>query len=198
MNIKEYMREIYMRVLYTLFSVIITCICAYAYTAQLIYILAAPLEEAHNARNEIFCASHNMTGEEFHFIFTEITEAFMAATQLSMFMALYLQFPIILYQVWLFIKPGLYQYESKWLSTIMLISCNLTVINLIITYFIILPATCKFFLSFEMSGADAIQYGIKIHLEAKIYTYLSLVEKACFAGHLFFQIPTMIILCIRL
>lgn len=74
----------------------------------------------------------------------------------------------------------------------------LTVINLIITYFIILPATCKFFLSFEMSGAEAIQYGIKIHLEAKIYTYLSLVEKACFAGHLFFQLPTLIILCIRL
>ena len=100
MNIKEYMREIYMRVLYTLFSVIITCICAYAFSSQLIYILAAPLEEAHNARNEIFCALHNMTGEEgqeFHFIFTEITEAFMASTQLSMFMALYLQFPIILY-----------------------------------------------------------------------------------------------------
>jgi Sec-independent protein secretion pathway component TatC len=138
MRIKEYMREMYIRILYILFSVIITCICAYASASQLIYILAAPLEEAHNARNEIF----NMTGElkeasfgeEFHFIFTEITEAFMAATQLSMFMGLYMQWPIILYQLWLFIKPGLYQYESKGALATMIIACGLSGINVIMTY----------------------------------------------------------------
>ena len=133
MNIKEYMREIYMRVLYTIMSVMITWMCAYKYTAELIYILAAPIEEAHNTRKEIEWEKQKMTGEEgeaynalteqeFHFIFTEITEAFMAATKLSMFMAVYMQYPIILYQIWLFIKPGLYEYESKGAQTTMMIS----------------------------------------------------------------------------
>jgi sec-independent protein translocase protein TatC len=49
-----------------------------------------------------------------------------------------------------------------------------------------------------MNGAEAIQYGIKIHLEAKIYTYLYLVEKTIFSGHCFLQLPTLTILCIRL
>jgi Sec-independent protein secretion pathway component TatC len=126
MRIKEYMREMYIRIMYILFSVIITSICAYASAGKLIYILAAPLEEAQKARKE----REKMTGEwkeepfgeEFHFIFTEITEAFMAATKLSMFIGMYMQWPIILYQLWLYIKPGLYQYESKGALATMIIA----------------------------------------------------------------------------
>ena len=86
--------------------------------------------------------------EKFHFIFTEITEAFMAATELSISITIYMLFPVILYQIWLFIKPGLYSYERKELKRQYMIYCVLSVINIIATLGIILPATCKFFLGF--------------------------------------------------
>ena len=85
----------------------------------------------------------------FHLILTEITEAFIAATELAISITIYMLIPIILYQIWLFVKPGLYEYEKKELKRQYKIYCVLSLINVIITYWIILPATCKFFLSFS-------------------------------------------------
>jgi sec-independent protein translocase protein TatC len=54
-----------------------------------------------------------MEEKKLKFILTEITEAFMAATEISICITIYMIIPIILYQIWLFIKPGLYEYEKK-------------------------------------------------------------------------------------
>lgn len=158
----------------------------------MVQILAAPLEEAQKAKMVVTKGMVPLSVGEgtnilqkisaqppFHFIFTEITEAFEAATELSIYVTLYALLTIAWYHTWSFIKPGLYEYEKKMLSFHAAVCCALSGINIIITYYVILPATCKFFLSFEMSGAEALQNGItmQIQLEAKIYTYLSLVEK---------------------
>jgi sec-independent protein translocase protein TatC len=98
-------------------------------------------------------SSISTTGKEpFHFIITDITEAFIAAIELSIFISIYMTIPLFFYQFWLFIKPGLYEYEKKAFKRYYLMYCLLSILNIIITYWILLPATCNLFLSFEMSN----------------------------------------------
>lgn len=171
---------------------------AYKNAWEIIEILAGPLEEAYQVGS--VAREGTMEEKKLKFILTEITEAFMAATEISICITIYMIIPIILYQIWLFIKPGLYEYEKKIWKIRYGAYCILSIINIIITYWIILPATCKFFLSFEMSdwnGAEGIKNGIEINLEAKIYTYVCLVERTIFWCQIILQVPTITILYIR-
>jgi len=91
MKIKQYVREIRIRGVYIIITAMITLVCAYSVSSQIIYILAAPIEEAH--KQMAGGASGNVatpTAPGFHFIFTEITEAFMAATQVSILITIYM------------------------------------------------------------------------------------------------------------
>ncbi len=192
------MREIKIRAGYIIISGIITMVWAYKNAWEIIEILAGPLEEAYQVGS--VAREGTMEEKKLKFILTEITEAFMAATEISICITIYMIIPIILYQIWLFIKPGLYEYEKKIWKIRYGTYCILSIINIIITYWIILPATCKFFLSFEMSdwnGAEGIKNGIEINLEAKIYTYVCLVERTIFWCQIILQVPTITILYIR-
>ena len=96
MNFFNLLKEIKIRLYYVCLSAAVTFCCSYIFSEQLIFILAAPLGNA---------ATRN--GSSFHLIFTELTEAFLAATQLSLAMTIYTLFPVAFYQFWLFIKSGL-------------------------------------------------------------------------------------------
>ena len=148
-----HIREIKLRMQYVLFSVILTFFCSYFFSEQLIYILATPLEQARSSQN----------GTPFHFIFTELTEAFFASIIISLFVTFCVLLWIAIYQFWLFIKPGLYFYEKRLFQSFLFLSFFLSVLSVFVCYYMILPATCKFFLSFE-SGAGALH----IYMQAKV------------------------------
>ena len=107
-----HIREIKLRMQYVLFSVILTFFCSYFFSEQLIYILATPLEQARSSQN----------GTPFHFIFTELTEAFFASIIISLFVTLCVLLWIAIYQFWLFIKPGLYFYEKRLFQSFLFLS----------------------------------------------------------------------------
>ena len=156
-----HIREIKLRMQYVFFSVILTFFCSYFFSEQIIYILATPLEQARSSRN----------GTPFHFIFTELTEAFFASITVGLFVTFGAGLWIVIYQFWLFIKPGLYFYEKRSVGCFLFLSFFLSVLSVLVAYWLILPATCKFFLSFE--SGTSMEAPLHIYMQAKMSMYIN-------------------------
>jgi sec-independent protein translocase protein TatC len=170
----SYLYEIKFRCYYIFIYFLFTWFCSYFFCNQIIYILTLPLKKVYleNNPNAIF-----------HLIFTELTEIFFSQTKLATHITFIFLMPMIFYQIWLFLKPGLYKFEKNVFWLFVFLSFFLTFLSLIFTYFVILPSACHFFLSFETIK------GFNIYLEAKMDKYLSFILNLFLLCYLIFQIP---------
>lgn len=126
-------------------------------------------------------------------IYTGLTEAFMTYVHLSLFAGLFIAFPVIAYQLYMFLAPGMYKTERKVLFPYLAISPLLFFAGAALAYYYIFPMAWKFFLSFETPGT----HGLKIQLEARVSEYLSLVMHVLIAFGLAFQLPVILTLMTR-
>ncbi len=169
-----YLYEFKLRCFYVLIYFFFTWFCSYFFCNQFLYILTLPLKKVYLVNNP---------NAFFHLIFTELTELFFVQTKLATYITFFFLFPIIFYQLWLFLKPGLYLFEKNIISFFVFLSFFLTLLSLFFTYFFILPSACKFFLSFDSTT------GFVINLEAKMDKYLSFILNLFLLFYFFFQIP---------
>jgi sec-independent protein translocase protein TatC len=77
---------------------------------------------------------------------TDVTATFMAPFKLNFYLALIIAMPYILYQLWKFLAPALYQKEQKVALPILLSSILLFYIGIAFAYFIALPSILGFFI----------------------------------------------------
>lgn len=127
-------------------------------------------------------------------IFTALHEKFLVNIKVSLFASLFVTFPFIAVQFWLFVAPGLYKRERRALAPYLVATPILFFMGGALVYYFIFPLAWKFFLSFEQTGAGG---GIPIQLEAKVDQYLSLVMQLIFAFGLCFQLPVLLTLLAR-
>ncbi|MFW6415407.1 MAG: twin-arginine translocase subunit TatC [Thermodesulfobacteriota bacterium] len=81
-------------------------------------------------------------------IYTAPPEAFFTYLKVSLVAGIFLTSPYIFYQIWLFVKPGLYSHEQKYIYPISFCSALLFVVGAIFGYFVIFPYAYKFFMGF--------------------------------------------------
>ncbi|MBI3930218.1 MAG: twin-arginine translocase subunit TatC [Armatimonadetes bacterium] len=82
-------------------------------------------------------------------IFTAPAAAFFAYLQVAMVAGFFLACPIIIYQVVMFVLPGLEPHERRYLFQLMPVGVILFVVGVTFGYYVVLPVTMKFFLSFS-------------------------------------------------
>ncbi|RKG39690.1 twin-arginine translocase subunit TatC [Acinetobacter rongchengensis] len=80
-------------------------------------------------------------------IATDVTATFMAPFKLNFFIALMLAMPFIIYQLWAFIRPALYEKEKNLAFPLLLGSIVLFYSGIAFAYFIALPSILHFFMS---------------------------------------------------
>ncbi|MGL5404799.1 MAG: twin-arginine translocase subunit TatC, partial [Acinetobacter sp.] len=80
-------------------------------------------------------------------IATDVTATFMAPFKLNLFVAFMLAMPYIIYQIWSFIKPALYEKEQHLAIPLLFGSIILFYLGVAFAYFITLPAILHFFIS---------------------------------------------------
>lgn len=80
-------------------------------------------------------------------IATDVTATFMAPFKLNFFVALMLAMPFVLYQLWSFIKPALFEREKSLAVPLLLGSITLFYSGIAFAYFIALPSILHFFIS---------------------------------------------------
>ncbi len=135
--------------------------------------------------------------ESRHLIYTGLTEVFMTYVHLSLFAGFFIAFPVIAYQLYMFMAPGMYKTERKVLVPYLIASPLLFFAGAALAYYYIFPMAWKFFLSFESAGIAGGK-GLPIELEARVSEYLSLVMQVIIAFGLAFQLPVILTLLARM
>jgi sec-independent protein translocase protein TatC len=115
-------------------------------------------------------------------IFTSLPEAFFTYLKVSFFAAIFLASPYILYQIWNFISPGLYDSEKKYVIPFVLFSTIFFVGGSLFAYFVVFPFGFKFFLAF---GTDLIRPMLSIR------EYLSFSFRLLLAFGIIFELPIL-------
>lgn len=115
-------------------------------------------------------------------ITTQVIAPFMVPMQLSFICAILISAPYILYQLWMFIKPGLYIRERKFIAPIICISGILFYIGCAFALFIVSPVALRFFSSSAPNG-------VTVMLD--IGNFLDFVVTVCLACGIAFQIPVI-------
>lgn len=162
-------------------ALLIACCVSYYFSEAIYAFLVEPL------------ASSYTNPESRRLIYTGLTEAFMTYVHLSLFAGFFLAFPVIAYQLYMFLAPGMYKKERSVMLPYLIVSPLLFFAGAALAYYYIFPAAWKFFLSFESKTAG----GVSIQLEARVSEYLSLVMQVLMAFGLAFQLPVILTLMAR-
>jgi sec-independent protein translocase protein TatC len=156
-------------------------ICYY-FSSQIYSFLARPLAQVLQAQG----------GTEVpHLIYTQLYEAFFTHIKLAMFGALFVSFPVLASQVYLFVAPGLYRSEKHALLPFLLATPVLFLMGAALAYYFVFPFAWKFFASFQTpTGAG----GVGIELLPRVGEYLDLVMRLIMAFGITFQLPVLLTL----
>ena len=122
-------------------------------------------------------------------IYTGLTEAFFTYIKITAFVAFIFTIPMIAWQIYCFIAPGLYKKERE--IALIILSCAplLFALGGCFVFYFIIPKAWHFFLSFELN--DSIS---PLVLEPRISEYLNLVIELIIAFGLAFQLPVIFII----
>jgi sec-independent protein translocase protein TatC len=123
-------------------------------------------------------------------IATAPLETFFAKMKLAAFGAIVLSFPVLAWQVYRFVAPGLYKRERKAFLPFLFASPTLFVLGASLVYFVMLP----FVLWFSLNQQDLGVSGATVQLMPKVSDYLSLVTTLLLAFGLCFQLPVVLTL----
>ena len=116
-------------------------------------------------------------------IATGLTETFFTYVKVGMFGGLFLGFPFIAAQLWLFVAPGLYRQERRAFLPFLISSPFFFILGAAFTFYVMLPYGIKFFLSYQTPG---------IEFEGRVSEYLDFVMKLIIAFGLTFQMPVIL------
>jgi len=118
--------------------------------------------------------------EKSSFIFTYVTEAFITYFKISFVAAIFISSPVILYEFWMFVAPGLYEKEKKYVLPFILFGSLFFVCGALFCYYMVMPVTYSFFVSYA-SGFVIPMPDLK--------GYMNLTLKLLIAFGLIFELP---------
>lgn len=116
--------------------------------------------------------SRTMAGQFSAHIWTAITAGFVVA------------FPYVIYQLWLFISPGLHSDERKHSRGFIIISSLLFFTGVLFGYYIICPLSINFLGSYQVST--------QVHNDFDLNSYIGLIRASTLASGLVFELPIII------
>jgi sec-independent protein translocase protein TatC len=129
-------------------------------------------------------------GKVTNLIFTAPLEFFFTKVKLAGLGAVALAFPVLAWQIYAFVAPGLYKRERRAFLPFLIAAPLLFVLGAALVYFMILPFVLWFSLSQQIVGAGA----ISVQLLPKVSDYFSLVTTLVLAFGLCFQLPVVLTL----
>lgn len=113
-------------------------------------------------------------------IYTKPHEAFFVYMKVSFIAGTILAAPVILWQIWKFVAPGLYENEKKYMVPVVLSSCFCFVSGVLFGYFVVIPVAFKFFASFATDYITPMP---------SMTEYLSFANKMLLCFGIAFQLP---------
>ncbi|RAN82789.1 twin arginine-targeting protein translocase TatC [Bacillus sp. SRB_336] len=119
-----------------------------------------------------------------HLIATEVTSPFITPLKLAFYTALFISMPVILYQLWAFVSPGLYKHEKRLARPLLIAAMGLFYLGCAFAYFLVLPAAFRFLTAVTPEGVE---------MMTDITHYLDFVMLMFFAFGLCFEVPVAVV-----
>ncbi len=174
MPLTAHLQELRWRLIKSLVAITIGFIIAYNFADVLFAFLTRPLIDL------------NLTGEHgdtVHLIGTGVVEAFFTKLKVGMIAALFLASPVILYQIWQFVAPGLYDTEKRYARPFVFFGTFFFISGAWFCYALVLPVGYRFFIA---------EYAtIRVSPEIRISEYLSFTARMLLAFGATFELPVV-------
>src|SRR5262249_38598686 len=124
-----------------------------------------------------------------HLIYTALTEVFFTQVKIAMFAGACLAFPVMAWQLWAFIAPGLYRHEKRAFLPFLVWTPIMFIMGAGFVYYVMLPFAIRFFGGYQVPVVNG---SMGIELQAKVGDYLDFVMTLMFAFGLTFQLPVLL------
>jgi sec-independent protein translocase protein TatC len=173
----EHLGELRDRLVRSFIAVGIGFVIAYFFKEKLFEILTAPL-----------IVAMGETGNS-KMIFTGLPEAFFTYLKVSLLAGVLVSTPVLFYEFWMFVSPGLYRTEKKYLLPIVILSVFFFIVGSSFGYFIVFPYGFKFFLGFANENINAMP---------SMKEYLGFASKMLLAFGFVFELPLVLTFMARM
>jgi sec-independent protein translocase protein TatC len=120
-------------------------------------------------------------------IATNVVSPFMTPFKLAFFSALFAAMPVVLYQVWAFVAPGLYRREKRFAVPLLVSSVVLFYCGAVFAYFVVFPVMFSFLVGTAPAGVSYMP---------DIAAYLDFILTLFFAFGLAFEVPVAVVLLV--
>jgi sec-independent protein translocase protein TatC len=120
-------------------------------------------------------------------IATAVASPLLTPFKLTFFVALFIAMPIVLYQVWAFVAPGLYKKEKRFAIPLLASSIVLFYFGIAFAYFIVFPLMFSFFTAIAPEGVE---------VQTDIAQFLDFITTIIFAFGLAFEVPIATVLIV--
>ncbi len=166
-TIYDHLEELRMRLIFVLIAIGLTSIFSFVVSDRLLEFVIAPIKQS----------------IDFLYFFSP-HEAFMTKVKLSLVSGIILSLPVIFYQLWKFVSPGLYSSEKQKVLPLVFLSTGLFLLGIAFAYYAIVPFALNFFLNFQTDFLVPL-----ISIGSYISFFLSLV----LVFGLIFELPVILV-----
>ena len=185
----EHLAELRQRLIYSFVAFIIGMIICFTIWNPIFDFLTHPLCSAMALRGHSDCG----------LILIKLQEGFFVAISISLLGGLVLSFPIIGFQMWRFVAPGLYKTEKNAFLPFIVASPFMFFLGASFAYYVVTPLAFDFFLGFQQTGSvldgeDVENAAAGIAFQGSAQEYLSLTIKFIVAFGMCFQLPVLLTL----
>ncbi|MDO6591852.1 twin-arginine translocase subunit TatC [Loktanella sp. D2R18] len=184
----EHLTELRSRMIKSLLAFIVGMVICFTIWNPVFNFLTYPLCDALASR-----------GQACDLQFIALEEGFFVAISISLLGGLMLSFPVISFQMWRFVAPGLYKSEQGAFLPFLVASPFMFFLGAAFAYYVITPLAFGFFLGFQQpgvleAGADSATQAAGILFQGSAKAYLNLTIKFIVAFGLCFQLPVLLTL----
>ena len=189
----EHLKELRDRILISLAAFVAGILIAFAVWNPIFNFLTSPICDALEGR-----------GQECQLVLIKLQEGFFVAFRISVMGGFILAFPVIAWQLWRFVAPGLYKSEKGAFLPFLLASPLMFTLGATFAFYVVLPIAFNFFLGFQQmmvtdpeAGPDLVTVDpgtAGILFQGSMEQYLSLTTNFILAFGLCFQLPVLLTL----
>ena len=165
--------ELRSRLIKALLAVLAVFVCLVPFAKQVFTLVATPLMR--------------QLPEGATMIATQVASPFLTPFKLTMFVALFLAMPAVLYQIWAFVAPGLYRREKKFAVPLLASSIVLFYCGIAFAYYVVFPLMFAFFAAYAPPG---------VTMMTDISAYLDFILTIFFAFGLAFEVPVATVMLV--
>jgi sec-independent protein translocase protein TatC len=167
--------ELRARLMRAIIAVVVVLLCLFPWAKDIYAALAAPLMRA--------------LPKGATMIATDVTGTFLVPLKVTLMAAFLLALPYVLWQVWAFVAPGLYQHEKRLALPVIVSSFLFFLVGMSFAYFLVFPIAFGFFASYAPAG---------VTMMTDIDKYLSFVLVMFIAFGITFEVPVIVIVLVRM